>query len=406
MKESIEVVFGSNAFYILDEMFTSMYRGEAIIPIAPFFDIKLPEYVIKVKTVDKQKHLEVYNQSLEKCGIKYILDQCHNTIKFENYGIDVHKDISNPSLTKLEINKLDDIVVHAYIWSTYLFNLHADIIPCSKRYILDKKRRKSVIKEYHLTDDFLRDKIVFSELKDFDYTNIVNVPKIYTTFDICKKLTKKYTDFDKAEILVPFKEFVVALEDDKIYYCKYINGKLAIIEYEKGEKMIGAIIDTQKSEGSEYRYMLTPFDFYKYNDKSVDHKFIGGYGVSVVVMTLYFYTRFAVKKVLVKKEKPTRKKQLASNITEAKKEVENQKDEIIILPKVQKVYSYSITETVKSGQIRPRKKPVYFKEQWQKQGFYRRTKTGKVVWVRPTTCVRHKETRSKSQHIILDVSKV
>ena len=70
MKESIEVVFGSNAFYILDEMFTSMYRGEAIIPIAPFFDIKLPEYVIKVKTVDKQKHLEVYNQSLEKCGIK------------------------------------------------------------------------------------------------------------------------------------------------------------------------------------------------------------------------------------------------------------------------------------------------------------------------------------------------
>ena len=70
------------------------------------------------------------------------------------------------------------------------------------------------------------------------------------------------------------------------------------------------------------------------------------------------------------------------------------------------MYSYSITKTVTSGEVRKRKNPVYLKEQWQKQGFYRTTKTGKVVWVRPTTCLRRKETSLKSQKIILDGTKV
>lgn len=406
MKEFIEITFGNNALDILGEMFTSKYRGEKIKPFSDTFDIKLPEYFIKVKTIDDKITLEAYDREFKKYGITYIIDSKQNIVKYDNYGLAVNKEITNTSLSKVQIKNLDSIVVNAYVWTTYLFDLYSLQIPYTKRYNLDKKRRKTVTIDYQLTDDFLRDNIAFTELKGFDYSNIVNIPKIYTTFDICEKISKKYKGFEKAELLVPFKEFAIFFNDEKVYYCKYINGKIAIIEYEKGEKMIGALVDFEKNDNGENKYMLTPYDFYKYNDKSLDYKFIGGYGVSIVIMTLYFYTRFAVKKVSVKKEKSVKNEKGKINIKKENKETTAKKDEVIILPKVQRVYSYSITDTIKSGDIKPRKKPVYIKEQWQKQGFYRRTKTGKIVWVRPTTCTRHKEVSIYSKTYILDNSKI
>ena len=141
------------------------------------------------------------------------------------------------------------------------------------------------------------------------------------------------------------------------------------------------------------------FKYFSYEEDTLD--ILCRICISILV-NLYFFTRYSVKKKYLPREQNS-----SVNTSKNQSSGENQVDcKNYTLPSTKRVYIYSVPDTIESGNINKRKAPKYVKKQWNREGHYRYCKSGKKVWIKPTTCTRHGEIQKIANTYNIDYKKL
>lgn len=367
--------------------------------------IKIYDLALKVKSDAEETIIKIYDYKT-LCSYDSCIKINHKCIEYDVSCIyDTEYDISMELKQKLYFTNIVDQESLAKICSftNLLFRYYGDLLPYTKQGI--KKGKKSKVKKiYTISSDFIQNRLVVPELNNLSNVNLDELPNIYTSEASTKFLLDKYKEFNNEEVLVPFEDFCFKMGEDVKCRVKLLNDNMiGVMGYGSRKNVIlraimyiDDIVNGVNFLGDvkdEY------FDYFSYEEDTRD--ILCRICISILV-NLYFFTRYSVKKKYI-----SRGQNSSVNTSKNHSSGENQVGgKNYTLPSTKSVYIYSVLDTIKSENINKRKAPKYVKKQWSREGHYRYCKSGKKVWIKPTTCTRHSKIYKVANSYNIDYKKL
>lgn len=301
-------------------------------------------------------------------------------LEYNDYSISSQKEINVFSNVELPEEYILE-TIQWYIITTYFISSFLDKLDYKVTVNNSKKKRKHKRKEYIIdrkfVDEFTKlnfeDNIEHSSLESFNHikTSVKNIDSF-----------KEYLKDIKIEkfIYLPFEEFVIDCDRNITQiYCKFNSNKnsLECIVFKTKCKVFAMDINLNNGRYKTYTF----YDFFTFKQEDyLDISELKANIVNIIQYTLNFMAFFKVKKTIVKRNDSIKN-------TDEKHSYNVSGDDTVYI-NTQKVYEIDISSVIKNPILR--KAPVYVKPKWDRRGHVRHLKSGKQVYINPTTCNRKK----------------